>query len=589
MISHRREGARNMPDGKQQTSDLAAKVDRVPGLEGLGTFLATMGVLTFDQLGEMTDQNWQKILAYLPTKRLDVPQDLMDPSRLGPGHINALDRLHKQAQDAAEAQVHAHGDGSRESADVQDPFDIAAAHTNLEPRAIGAPSFAELTQATAEAEAKAANLLLEAEKAVGTENLPTSQILALMKDLLAIIGEGTAESAETLGLTNYILAKCHPVPHQRVIIEALERKCRDVLVWRCQLLSFQQYLGPSAVRRRDYFIQTLIDAVGIARDTVAAYAAEAETGADGDCGGSKDLIVRTVGLSFLQSAASNWPQANDSLAWKFVSQALHANRAEVAKRFPETFFSNCQRTAARRVRARLLRQRLQATEAMDHGANAEDSDEEKMSWKNAVPHTEMAPREYEVPIPWSGETWSCENQGEWEREWNWHKYCDWQEISTWQHQVLWGAGGNWLDAAPCRSTPENWEVDSEFNNHALVGWSLSASADSRRAEPNGFDLEPPPGLLPPWSFRDDTFHNHDLKKKVTSKNKIPHRAPPTHSASSSYIPYLNLDQQVPVRVKGKLPVKGLKDIPKTSMAVPETGAIGIVTPPREVYRSPPGR
>jgi hypothetical protein len=59
------------------------------------------------------------------------------------------------------------------------------------------------------------------------------------------------------------------------------------------------------------------------------------------------LSGRVAALTFLQQAA-----AGGIPGQKFVSQALHAHRAEVAKRFPGTFLSNCQRTAARRGRDR---------------------------------------------------------------------------------------------------------------------------------------------------------------------------------------------------------------------------------------------
>jgi hypothetical protein len=49
----------------------------------------------------------------------------------------------------------------------------------------------------------------------------------------------------------------------------------------------------------------------------------------------------------LQSAACSTP-----LDQKFISQALHSHKKEVAKEFRVAFLSNCARTAARRGRAR---------------------------------------------------------------------------------------------------------------------------------------------------------------------------------------------------------------------------------------------
>jgi hypothetical protein len=79
-------------------------------------------------------------------------------------------------------------------------------------------------------------------------------------------------------------------------VKIAERKCRDVLVWRCQLSA-----GLGALGRRDLFLMEL------------------------------------------QSAACSTP-----LDQKFISQALHSHKREVAKEFPDVFMSNCQRTAARR-------------------------------------------------------------------------------------------------------------------------------------------------------------------------------------------------------------------------------------------------
>ena len=47
-------------------SDDAAHVDRVPCLQGLG-------VLTEDELEQMTDANWAELLQFLEVNLLDVP------------------------------------------------------------------------------------------------------------------------------------------------------------------------------------------------------------------------------------------------------------------------------------------------------------------------------------------------------------------------------------------------------------------------------------------------------------------------------------------------------------------------------------
>ena len=84
-------------EAQEAARDLAAHVDRVPGLEGLGATLAALGVLTKEQLGKITDSNWADLLKHMKMKRVDVPEDLHDPSRLGPGHIQSLEDLRIEA------------------------------------------------------------------------------------------------------------------------------------------------------------------------------------------------------------------------------------------------------------------------------------------------------------------------------------------------------------------------------------------------------------------------------------------------------------------------------------------------------------
>ena len=159
--------------------------------------------------------------------------------------------------------------------------------------------------------------------------------LALMRQLLACDDHGAtakeALAAQALALANHVVGLFRNGEPQREALKIAERKCRDVLVWRCQLASqlTERFDGR---QRRDCFLAKLHGAVVEARDTVSAW----ENG---------DLCFR-AGL-YLQAVA-----AGGHAGQLYVSQALHAHRAEVAKRFPGAFLSNCQRTAARRGRTR---------------------------------------------------------------------------------------------------------------------------------------------------------------------------------------------------------------------------------------------
>ena len=84
--------------------DLRARVDQIPGCRGLGSILAHCGVLTSEQLGTITDKRYDQMLKFIPQKRVDVPGDLQDPKRYGPGHLNSLDELRKQARAEGQAR-----------------------------------------------------------------------------------------------------------------------------------------------------------------------------------------------------------------------------------------------------------------------------------------------------------------------------------------------------------------------------------------------------------------------------------------------------------------------------------------------------
>ena len=60
--------------------------------------LVRHGVGSWEQLGSMDEEVWRWVLDQLPAMRVEVPDDLTDPNRLGPGHFNSLDEIRKEAR-----------------------------------------------------------------------------------------------------------------------------------------------------------------------------------------------------------------------------------------------------------------------------------------------------------------------------------------------------------------------------------------------------------------------------------------------------------------------------------------------------------
>jgi len=58
-------------------------------------------------MGEASDIAFNALLEGLPLKRVEVPADLNDPSRLGPGHLSTLELVRKRAKAESDMQVQA--------------------------------------------------------------------------------------------------------------------------------------------------------------------------------------------------------------------------------------------------------------------------------------------------------------------------------------------------------------------------------------------------------------------------------------------------------------------------------------------------
>jgi hypothetical protein len=121
----------------------------------------------------------------------------------------------------------------------------------------------------------------------------------------------------------------------RVPFEAARRTVRDTLVWRCQPRHL--VVGTSKTRRRAALQDNLEEAAQAANE--AANSAEHPT-------------ARVAARPFLSSAIAGGKRSE-----QYVSQALHAHRTEVTKKFPSTVLAKCHRTAAQRCgRSRGMRQ-----------------------------------------------------------------------------------------------------------------------------------------------------------------------------------------------------------------------------------------
>ena len=400
--------------------------------------------------------NYDQMLKFIPQKRVDVPGDLQDPKRYGPGHLNSLDELRKQVRaevqarkkaqappynsksesassvvtdrQSAKARARSH-DGlpssstalrvmalpnsaaqqetaAETAAGATIAATIAAAETEAGAGPEAEPSTEALTDATRNAEEKADSLLASAEHAIRTIHPVAAQNLTNARQLLADTGRGTVTAAMALGCISHTLPQIPRNAAHRNTLEAVERNCRDVLVWRCQLR-----LGPGNIRRRDVFLGELQTAVAEARDAAAAAQSDASSAEAAGDANSWALRGRVAALPFLQQAASGGMPGQ-----KFVSQALHAHRTEVSTRFPGTFLSNCQR-APRRSRPRNQRpgprSQPEATPEANQNASAEEYDYcfDVPEWHFATPPDAEALTHKEPVVDFAAE--SCNSHGFW--------------------------------------------------------------------------------------------------------------------------------------------------------------------------------
>ena len=69
-------------------------------------WLFDIGIRSWSQLGALTDQQWLQRSALIAQKNVIRPWELHDTTLAGPGHMNSLDALHREARhDVMEVQA----------------------------------------------------------------------------------------------------------------------------------------------------------------------------------------------------------------------------------------------------------------------------------------------------------------------------------------------------------------------------------------------------------------------------------------------------------------------------------------------------
>ena len=78
--------------------DLEWRFKQEPGMAEKEWVLVSQGITSWAQLGRLSGRRWMATSAAVPQKRLsDIHIDMKDPKRLGPGHMQNLDKFWSQA------------------------------------------------------------------------------------------------------------------------------------------------------------------------------------------------------------------------------------------------------------------------------------------------------------------------------------------------------------------------------------------------------------------------------------------------------------------------------------------------------------
>jgi hypothetical protein len=362
--------------------DLKARINSIHGCGGLGQVFENMGIVTSEQLGQMTDQNYHRATQFIPQQRIGYPEDLGDRSLYGVGHLSSLEVLRRQCQtellrarrteEAAPEPVVSspqrgrgsssaqRGRGRRGSSSAQRgrgnsptgrnslrEAELADARTDTHEELAEPPSkepaepprLEEVMDEVVKVERELVKMIEETN--TGRRNVDS--VLEHSIKRIRESGHQVAAACEVLGCINHLWRRKEGDEKQKQKLNDCENQARDVMAWRCQLNVFGDFGDRGA------FLDDLNRGLLLAaRNVVESINKDAKTA-----------------LCFLYEAAFG----NHEEKQKFVSQALHSHRAVVANKFPAAFLSNCQRTAARRGRARNQRpaQRPAQRPILSHG------------------------------------------------------------------------------------------------------------------------------------------------------------------------------------------------------------------------------
>ena len=94
-------------------TDLRNRVMRIETLQEFADMIS-IHFESWRLLGEISDTLFEVLLESLPQMRVEVPSDMWDGNRLGPGHMWEVENLRKRAKRDAREQVQARQEASDE-------------------------------------------------------------------------------------------------------------------------------------------------------------------------------------------------------------------------------------------------------------------------------------------------------------------------------------------------------------------------------------------------------------------------------------------------------------------------------------------
>jgi hypothetical protein len=326
-------------------NELKQRIDRIPGCRGIGDIFSCIGIKTSKTLGKLSNTDYKDAKAWIPEKRIEHRHtDFSDPTRYGIGSFSNIDELREQCKrEVTMARCELANNTFRRSRSAPPAKEILPSSMEfpaVQPMEPPNPAPADdmspevrldsMKYYWQEAEVDAVKLLGDA------ICIPPEDLQDCIVHARRLIQECTeqphtvpygAMAAEALGCVRHVLValggeKLDRNGYCKPLMDA-ENKVRDVMVWQCQLI-----VGEEGFSNRDRFMEQLYEIVREAARSL---------------NGSEAANLGRTALPFLLGAQEKG---------NFESQVMHSHTAEIKSRFRNTFPSNCQRTAARRGRAR---------------------------------------------------------------------------------------------------------------------------------------------------------------------------------------------------------------------------------------------